>query len=483
MWRHPETSSGVAARIAAHGGAPHRVCCTFVEDHFEVRGLWWLPGQPDHKVSGILKFSADRGAELELLGSFRSLSELGERSEGDGVIKVEMTEDALQLSARYPRLHGQAQGKPYTLDDCFATRSSWPVFGEGGSQLINVGRILRGAIFEKDEVLEATAISFAITYLNHWLSETGIEEQWNFGKDKAPLAEDVPEFRLEAFAKPDRKVATADGRTVTLKHSVGIEGDRVDRRSLTQSFSWRVDSAGGKVPMDDALDWASDLQDLISVCSLESAGFEFVQFWHPNLYHQVSEDRKIPVAIDMFARWNVRTERSPARSYRPDFLFTFEDFGGMEGIRRWMDVAEKHRSSLGRVAATRYARGMFVSDRLLNCTAALEGLDRAVTGHSNSKLKTRLTRCSSLAGQPFSELVGDITSWTEAVRLDRDDVAHHFGRRTRSSSIKTFYLWESLYFLYILCILRLCDSSADVFTHIREHGAYRQLTQQIRSVI
>ena len=197
---------------------------------------------------------------------------------GDGVVNVEVTEDALQLSGRYPRLHGQAEGKPYTLDNCFATRSSWPVFGEGGSQVINVGRILRGAIFERDEALEAIAVSFTITYLNHWLSETGITERWNFGKDGAPLGKGIPEFRLEAFAKPDRKVTTGDGRTITLQHRVGMEGDRIDRRSLTQSFYWRVDSARGKVPIDDTLDWANDLQDLISICSHKAAGFEFVQF-------------------------------------------------------------------------------------------------------------------------------------------------------------------------------------------------------------
>ena len=259
-----------------------------------------------------------------------------------------------------------------------------------------------------------------------------------------------------------------------------MEGDRIDRRSLTQSFYWRVDSARGKVPIDDNLDWANDLQDLISICSHKAAGFEFVQLLHPDVYHQLPENRMVPAPIDMFTQWNVRSERPPPRLYGPDFLFTFEDFGGMEGIRRWMNVAEEHRTSFGRVAATRYARNMFVSDRLLNCTAALEGLDRTVTGHSNSKLKTRLTRCSSLAGQPFSGLVGDIASWMEAIRLDRDDVAHHFGRRTRSSSIQTFYLWESLYFLYILCILRLCDSPEDVFTHLQEHAAYRQLAERVQ---
>lgn len=456
---------------------------TFVEDHFEVRGHWWMPGQSNDKVPGILKFSVDRGAELELLGSLRNIFERGKRIERDGVVQVEMTEDALQRSGRYPRLHGQAKGKLYTLDDCFATNWSWPIFGEGGSEIINVGRVLRGAIFEKGEALESTAISFTVTYLNHWLSETGIKEQWNFSTDGGPLDVDIPEFRLEGFAKPDRKVTTADGRTVTLQHSVGLEGDMIDRRSLTQSFCWRVDSAGGRVPIDDALDWASDLQDLISICSLKSAGFEFVQFWHPDLYHQLPENRTIPAAVDIFAKWNVRSERPAPRLNRPDFLFTFEDFGGMDGVRRWMEIAEEHRSSLGRVTATRYARNMFVSDRLLNCTAAVEGLDRTVTGHTQSRLRTRLTRCSSLAGQPFSDLVGDIPSWVEAIISDRDDVAHHFGRRTRSSSIETFYLWESLYFLYVLCILRLCNSPEDVFTHINEHGTYRLLAQRIRSVI
>src|SRR5947207_5064196 len=167
-------------------GRPGKVCCTFVEVHFEVRGDWWLPAQSDHKVPGILKYSTDRGAELELLGSLRSLLEFGERTERDGVVQVSMTEDVLQSSSRYPRLHGQAEGKPYTLDDCFATRSSWPVFSDGGSQVISVGRILRWAIFEADEALEASAISFTTTYLNYWLSETGITEQWNLTRMACP---------------------------------------------------------------------------------------------------------------------------------------------------------------------------------------------------------------------------------------------------------------------------------------------------------
>ncbi len=126
---------------------------------------------------------------------------------------------------------------------------------------------------------------------------------------------------------------------------------------------------------------------------------------------------------------------------------------------------------------------MFVPDRLLNCSAALEALDRTVTGNRNSTFKTRLDRCANLAGEPFSALVGDIAGWAEAVRQDRDDVAHHFGRRTRSSSIGTFYLWQSLYFLYTMCMFRLSNAPQKAFDQIKENQSYNLLAREIRSFI
>lgn len=86
--------------------------------------------------------------------------------------------------------------------------------------------------------------------------ETGIKESWHFREDEAPLEEGMPRLTLEAFEKPDRKVITGKGRTVSLQHGVGIEGDLIDRRSLTQTFSWRIGSGRGKCPQDDLLDWA-----------------------------------------------------------------------------------------------------------------------------------------------------------------------------------------------------------------------------------
>jgi hypothetical protein len=133
--------------------------------------------------------------------------------------------------------------------------------------------------------------------------------------------------------------------------------------------------------------------------------------------------------------------------------------------------------------ASRYAKEMFVSDRLLNCSAALEAFDRDSTKREWSKLKTRLGRCADLAGNPFTNLVGDVSKWVEAIRLERDEVAHHFGRRMRTSSTTIYYLWESLYWLYVICILRDSGAPEDVFEHLQRHGQYQRLIRRIQAVI
>lgn len=226
-----------------------------------------------------------------------------------------------------------------------------------------------------------------------------------------------------------------------------------------------------------------DLQSLISIASCRTPEYNFVRFWHPDVERRLGDARTVPVAIEMFAQWTARSEKPPRRLHQYDLLFTFEQLGGMEGVGRWMDVAEQHRGGLGRVMGSNYAREMFVSDRLLNCAAGLEAFDRESTGYAASKFKTRLRRCIALAGAPFSSLVRDVGSWAEAVRLERDDVAHHFGRRMASTGSETLYLWRSLYYLFVMCMLRTCGATDDLFAHLQKHAEYRWLLPRIQSAI
>jgi ApeA N-terminal domain 1 len=448
-------------------------------DDFEVRGEWWLPGRADRKVPGILTFSSEGGAELSLFGSLRSMFEEGERTEKGGTVRVSITQAALERSGRYPRLHGDGGGIAYTLQDCLRIRSSNRIPPGQGSEKVRVTRILKGAFFEEDEALDATGISFGLTYLVDWIGETGISEEW---REDDGTQEDVPRFRIEVRKKPDRCAILANGGSVYLKHSVGITGDEMSDRALTQGFYWRVDQPG-MVGMDDLLDLASDLQDLVSMATDSTTAFEHVRFWHPDVFRETPDGKRRPEAIDLFVEWNTQAERPARRLHEHDLLFTFEHLGGIDGVRRWMDAAARHRGGLGRVMGTRYAKGMFVSDRLLNCAAALEAFDRASTGNKGTKFKTRMQRCAALAGDPFTNLVGDVSRWAETIRLERDDVAHHFGRRMRTTGSETYYLWQSLYWVFVICILRDSGAPEEVFDHLQRHAQYQWLVPRIQAVI
>jgi ApeA N-terminal domain 1 len=125
-----------------------------------------------------------------------------------------MTQAALERSGRYPRLHRDGGGIAYTLQDCLRIRSSNRIPPGQGSEKVRVTRILKGAFFEEDEALDATGISFGLTYLVDWIGETGISEEW---REDDGTQEDVPRFRIEVRKKPDRCAILANGGSVYLE--------------------------------------------------------------------------------------------------------------------------------------------------------------------------------------------------------------------------------------------------------------------------
>jgi len=46
-------------------------------DDFELKGIWWLPDNPDLQVTGTLKFENKNDISLDLLGAFREIKALG----------------------------------------------------------------------------------------------------------------------------------------------------------------------------------------------------------------------------------------------------------------------------------------------------------------------------------------------------------------------------------------------------------------------
>ncbi|GGQ05957.1 ApeA N-terminal domain 1-containing protein [Streptosporangium pseudovulgare] len=451
---------------------------------FEVEGEWWLPGRDDRKIAGILSFDPVSGAELRLIGSFRSIFEEGERTQQpDGTVVATVSMDSIERDGTYPRIHGLAQGKPYTLEDCFRGRTTRHLIGGTGTEIVHVNQIFRGAYFEKDEELTADGVSVELRYLTHWVCDSGLKETWAFPADGLDdLPPDVPNITLEARSLEDAVVALSEGDTLRLTHSVTVNGNRVTTRGLIQKFFFRLDTPS-LYPVPELVERASDLQDLISIATGRTAEFDGMRFWHPDVIWE-REGRQRRESIEFFVSWNAKDKsKTPGELSLHDMIFTYTEFGGIDGIGRWLESAARHRGALGRVMASRYAKSMFVSDRLLNRAAALEAFDRTTFGHSQSKFKTRLGRCANLAGDLFTKLVGDVDTWAEVVRKDRDDIAHHLGTQVKQTPSAQLFLADSLYWLFILCMLRDVKAPQAVFDRIEKHSELKWLGPKIQAAL
>ena len=118
----------------------------------EFKGFWWLPEIPKKQLPGILTFSQDEGAILELVGVFGTKRKFLEQP---------------------PIILGIAQnGKPITLYDCQVRQWTFPVTGLGGATY-RAQVIFEGAHFQKEEEIKFCKLCGGYTDLDAWVDISG----------------------------------------------------------------------------------------------------------------------------------------------------------------------------------------------------------------------------------------------------------------------------------------------------------------------
>ena len=99
-------------------------------EEFEYRGIWWLPANPDKKISGTLKFHPVEGTNLELIGSFKEINDLNNFKNQKIIL-------------------GISSGKSITLYQCYESQFHVNMQGHFCSSF-TVNVVFLGHHFEKD---------------------------------------------------------------------------------------------------------------------------------------------------------------------------------------------------------------------------------------------------------------------------------------------------------------------------------------------
>lgn len=435
----------------------------------EVAGVWWMPSRRDHKVPGILTFDLQAGGLLRLIGGLRTPEDLAVPEKmPDGSTKITVTEDLLRAAGNYGRLHGECEGRSFTLEGCFQ-RSVRGALSAPYEEVIYANNVYDNVWFSADERAEGDALYFDVDGLTEWVALSGLVQTFY----QAP-ADGEPWVKVEGVSLPQLEAELPGKGTVTLGQNLSTKSPGTSL-SLTESFSFEL-VYNSNIAVLDLLDTASDIQDLVSLATDRSAQYGFVKGSHPDLVG--AHGRRF---FTVWSAWTALRKEGMKPLKPHDLFFTLDDIGGINGLAEWMRVADRYRSPLGRAMATKYAERMYVSDRFLNRAAALEGFDRIRTP-GDRHFADRTRQCIDIAGPQFESLVHDPAKWTTELKHHRNEIAHHYGRRMRQATEDQLYISDAAYWLLMFCLLRQASVADATFDKLLSHPKLQFLANKLRGM-
>ena len=124
-------------------------------EQFEHTGYWWLPSEPNKKISGSLKFHPLDGITLDLIGSFGEFKDFPKVREEHIILGV------------------TSGGKAATLYKCFQSKSSLSLDTGLSTSSYAAQVLFLGHRFEKPEDIVFSSFSIGYYYLEEWTGITG----------------------------------------------------------------------------------------------------------------------------------------------------------------------------------------------------------------------------------------------------------------------------------------------------------------------
>lgn len=126
-----------------------------MDEKFEYKGLWWVPGKSRKKVNGVLTFDPKEGLNLDLNGVLLDI-----RGEGKNII----AEILLGIAK---------DGTPITLEDCFTTSIN-PGFGFSESSVV-ANQAVIGAHLKSGKQTKLNRIKARFSRIDEWLRISGLK--------------------------------------------------------------------------------------------------------------------------------------------------------------------------------------------------------------------------------------------------------------------------------------------------------------------
>ena len=467
----------------------------------ETTGVFWLPGQPDTQLSGVLKISESSEITLDLTGRFENPLVTPRR------FSVPATSSREEGAPDPRRIVGTLQrGGRITLDRCLWQDSSFSLPSGLSTSTVFAELAFIGAAFSEEEETLFSEFSFAVEGLDAWLSVSGIETEQDIANRKGLIRFHVPDD-ITLDLPYDAEMSFKFGLTfpsisvlrteATVQQTVQAMVKLRDPHPI-EYFSSLAFKLCNFLTL--ALDQAVSVQSMTGYLSQETAE---------------EESRRIPVKVyGQFAPW---PEKKPTIRWH-DVLFRYPKVASQldNMMGKWFENYELFESAFNLYFASRAQPSQFVDTKILWLTQALEILHRRNSSETEmseeefaslresviqscpksrrqwlaSRLRNELSfrhRVERLL-EPFERWFGDHgkrRAFVSRVCDTRNYLTHYdettTGNRATGSD-ELFELYEKLEALVQLHLLRLIDlSDSSIDSIVQEnHGLRRRLEVEAR---
>jgi hypothetical protein len=316
----------------------------------EYEGEWWIPENPDKKISGTLRFSPINGSNLKLNGLFKELKDLNVFLHPNIILGKTSNSGHITLykcCEHYSRAHTLGSlSSSFTADVVFI-----------------------GHHFCKEEDIVFSSLSLTYPHLEEWIGISGI---------KIDMKPDL----VIIYGKPRKIEAEIDDIHICINPNCELKVNRISFRdeikecNLKQTISIDI-KPPGQIHFNDYMrNICHHIQNFLSL-AIGEAVYPLTIKGKNEAYKSEALNRVLYDDIPIL--YPIGRSSNTAKELRPDdMLFSFEDISDNfeKYLNNWFARSEVLSPACNLYFGTIYEKSMNLEHRFLNLIKAIESYHR-----------------------------------------------------------------------------------------------------------
>lgn len=322
-----------------------------IENEISHAGFFWIPGNEENQVPGILKIV------------------------NGGEIRIEITseEDLSESDIHIERILGRVEKLGFViLENCFYWIKSGSFgLGQISTSIIHARYAYIGTTTDDSEPIKFSEFTFDIELLNEWLIITGIKIDPDYENRTCTISYE-PLTPME-FQTNEASISIA------FRHSLPIPG-KITEAAITHSAFFKIKSKEPKT-VDFYTLMARKIASFFCIATDQTVTIKEVGAIIPASETDQNEDIK----VRMYYKSLPFSDSPPKPSARHDCIFTYPHVSEQfeEILIKWIEEYDLIYPALNLYIATRDGTHKYLENKLLSLSQALETFSRRTNSKKN----------------------------------------------------------------------------------------------------